>query len=171
MKSKRLALTAVTGALCAIVGTAAGIAGSSAATKSGSKAARADARHGPPGGPLRHAGGPPVHSEEVVLNKARDGFITVTTDGGIVKAVSGNELTITEGTKTVTYKDVAVTVPNDATVYRNGSKASLSDLEDGDHVVVHRSSEGAFVDAFDSQHWPRLGDRHGPPPPGVPPVR
>jgi hypothetical protein len=172
MKSKRLVLTAVIGALCAIVGTAAGIAGTSAATsKSAGKSARADGRPGPPGGPLRHAGGPPVHSEEVVLNKARDGFITVTTDAGIVKSVSGNELTITEGTKTVTYKDVTVTVAGNATVDRNGSKASLSDVDVGDHVVVHRSSEGTFVGAFDSQHRPRFGDRHGPPPPGAPPVR
>jgi hypothetical protein len=169
MKSKRVMLTVVIGALCAIVGTAAGIAGSSAATsKSSGKAARANGHPGPPGGPLRHAGGPPVHSEEVVLNKARDGFITVTTDAGVVKSLSGNELTITEGTKTVTYKNVTVTVPGNATVDRNGSKASLSALEVGDHVVVHRSSEGTFVGAFDSQHRPRFGEHHGPPPPGAP---
>jgi hypothetical protein len=169
MKSNRFMRTAVIGALCAAVGAGAGIAGSSAATtgKSSGKTAKASNRAGPPAGPFRLAGGPPVHSEAVVPNKAGDGFITVTTDSGTVKSVSGDQLTITEGTKTVTYKNVTVTVSSDATVYRNGAKAALSDLHAGDHVVVSQSSEGTFVGAFDSQHRPPFGGRpHFGPPPG-----
>jgi hypothetical protein len=176
MKSKRLLRTVTVGALCAVVGTGAGIAGSSAATSVKSKSSKsARASHdGRPGGPFRLAGGPPVHSEAVVPNKAGDAFITVTTDAGKVKSVSGDELTITEGTKTLTYKDVTLTIPSDATVYRNGSKESLSDLEAGDHVLVSRSSDGTFVDAFDSRHRPphpggprgRHGGPPGPPPAG-----
>jgi hypothetical protein len=154
MKPNRFVRTAVIGALCVVVGAAAGIAGGSAATggKSSSKSARAS-HFGPPG-PFRFGGGPPVHSEAVVPNKARDGFITVTTDSGTVKSLSGDQLTITEGTKDLTYKDVTLTIPNDATVYRNGAKADLGDLKDGDHVHVAKSSEGTFVDAWDSQHRP-----------------
>src|SRR5206468_7205510 len=139
-KYSQLVRTATIGFACAAIGTGAGIAGSSAATggKSSNKAASAGdlrgGRPGPPGpgGPFRLAGGPPVHSESVVPNKARDGFITVTTDAGTVKSVSGDQLTITEGTKTLTYKDVTITVPSDVTVYRNGAKAALSDLQAGD---------------------------------------
>jgi hypothetical protein len=170
MKSNRLTRTVMIGALCAVVGTGAGIAGSSAATSSKSKSARAS-HAGRPGGPFRLAGGPPVHSEAVVPNKAGDKFITVTTDAGKVKSVSGDELTITEGTKTLTYKDVTLTIPSDATIHRNGSKVSLSDLKEGDHVLVSQSSDGTYVDAFDSQHKPRdggPGGRHGGPPPGPP---
>jgi len=155
--------TAAIGAVCAIVGTGAGIAGSSAATKSKSstRSAAATDRPGAPGGPLRLGGGPPVHSEAVVPNKARDGFITVTTDGGAVKSVSGDQLTITEGTKTLKYKDVTLTIASDASVRRNGATAALSDLKAGDHVMVSQSSESTHVDAFDSQHRP-------PPPPHGP---
>jgi flavin-dependent dehydrogenase len=158
--------TAAIGAACAMAGTGAGIAGSSAATKSKSsnRSAAANDRPGPPGGPFRLGGGPPVHSESVVPNKARDGFITVTTDAGVVKSASGDQLTITEGTKTLTYKDVTLTIPSDATVRRNGTTAALSDLQAGDHVIVSNSSEATHVDAFDSQHRPR--PPHGPRPGG-----
>ena len=171
--------TVMVGALCAVVGTGAGIAGGSAATSSKSKSSSKSARFshfGRPGGPFRLGGGPPVHSEAVVPNKAGDKFITVTTDAGKVKSVSGDELTITEGTKTLTYKDVTLTIASDATVYRNGSKASLSDLKEGDHVLVSQSSDGTFVDAFDSEHRPPHpgpggpGGPHGDRPPGPPPT-
>jgi flavin-dependent dehydrogenase len=165
MRYTRLMRTAAIGAACAVVGTGAGIAGSSAAThsKSSGRSAAADDRPGPPGGPFRLGGGPPVHSEAVVPNKARDGFITVTTDAGVVKSVSGDQLTITEGTKTLTYKDVTLTITSDATVRRNGKEAALSDLQAGDHVMLSRSSEATFVDAFDNSHRPRPhgGPRRG----------
>jgi predicted RNA-binding protein len=172
MQSNRFIRTAAIGVLCAVVGTAAGIAGSSAATSSKSSSKSSRASHaGRPAGPFRLGGGPPVHSEAVVLNKAGDKFITVTTDAGTVKSVSGDQLTITEGTKNLTYKDVTVTVSSDATVYRNGAKAALSDLQAGDHVLVSQSSEGTFVGAFDSEHRPPHpgGPRSGPPP-GPPPA-
>src|SRR3954447_6200009 len=156
MTFKRMTRTALLGALCVVAGTSAGIAGSSAATsgKSSGNATKSTNRPAPPGGPFRMGGGRPVHSESVVPNKAGDGFITVTTDAGTVKSVSGDQLTITEGTKTLTYKDVTVTVPSDATVDRNGAKAAPGDLEAGDHVIVSRSSERTVVGAFDSQHQP-----------------
>lgn len=172
MKSNHLMRAAAIGALCAVVGASAGIAGSSAATAGKSASKSATASHlGRAAGLFGFAGGPPVHSEAVVPNRAGDKFITVTTDAGTVKSVSGDQLTITEGTKTLTYKDVTVTIPSDATVYRNGSKAALSDLQAGDHVIVSRSSDGTFVGALDSKHRPpHPGDRHNGPPAGPPPA-
>src|SRR5205085_6270131 len=59
-------------------------------------------------------GGPAVHSESVVLNKAGTAFENVTLDNGTVKSVSGDQLTITESANNVTYKDVTITVPSNA---------------------------------------------------------
>jgi hypothetical protein len=169
MKSKRITRLVAVGALCALVGTGAGIAGSSAATKSSSRSAHAREADGPAG--LRR-GGPPVHAEVVALNKAGTGFVTVTEDNGTVKSVSDDQLTITESARkadgsSVTYKDTTLTLPSDAKLRRNGETASLSDLRAGDHVHVASSSDGTFVDAFDSSHRPPHGP--GGPPPGGPP--
>ena len=168
MRSTRMARLGLVGALCALVGAGAGIAGSSAATKSSSKSAQARKADGPRG--LR--GGPPVHAEAVVLNKAGTGFVTVTEDNGTVKSVSGDQLTIAEsarkGSATVSYKDVTLAIPDDATIRRNGETASLGALKEGDHVHVASSSDGTFVDAFDSSHRPPPHGHGGPPPPGAP---
>jgi hypothetical protein len=170
MRSTRMARVAVVGALCALVGAGAGIAGSSAATKSSSTSAHARKADAPAG--LRR-GGPPVHAEAVVLNKAGTGFVTVTEENGTVRSVSGDQVTITESARkqdgsSVTYKDTTVTVPSDAKIRRNGETASLSDLKAGDHIHVASSSDGTFVDAFDSSHRPPRGGPGGPPPPGAP---
>jgi hypothetical protein len=178
-KSKTVRL-ALVGALCATVGAAGGIASSGAAKKSKSSTAKSTtttqngARRGPggPGG----AGGPgmhgrEVHAEAVVLNKAGTAFITETEDNGTVASVSGDQLAIKEGTKTVTYKTVTVTVPSDATVYRNGKKAALTALKTGDHVHVSQSSDGVLVFADDGTFRPdHDGHGHdGPPPAGSTP--
>src|SRR4051794_20598408 len=172
--------TLIVVALCAAVGAAAGIAGTAASPK-----------HSTPGttfrthgvrhfghGPFGHGrfGGPPVHVEAVVLNRAGDKFITLTEDSGKVKSVSGNDLTITEAIGNVTYKDVTVTVPSDARVGRNFKDAKLSDLKQGDRVHVEQSSDGTNVFAVDPSTMPPrpYGMHHdgrddddgaGPPPP------
>ena len=127
---------------------------------------------GPAGGP-GPLGGPPVHSEMVVPNKAGDGFITVTGDDGKVNSVSGSQLTITEGTEKATYKTVTLDVPSDATVVRDGDKAQLSDLQAGDQVHVSQSPENSFVFAADSAFQPKKQFRQHfkslmMPPPGAP---
>ena len=139
---------------------------------------------GPAGGP-GPLGGPPVHSEMVVPNKAGDGFITVTGDDGKVKSVSGSQLTITEGTEKATYKTVTLDIPSDATVVRDGNKAQLSDLQADDQVHVSQSPDGSFVFATDSafqqkmlkQFRQHFKDLPKPPsgvpggmPPGLPPA-
>jgi hypothetical protein len=168
--------------VCALVGALAGIAGSAAApSKKNGKPARVaprafGLRHfgpGGPGGPMG-PGGPAVHAEAVVPNKAGNGFITITTDGGTIKSVGGNDVTIDESVGTLHYKDATVTIPSDATVIRNHAKASVADLKEGDFVRVIASSERTIViaedAAFQKQERKRFRgfrgfDHHGPPPP------
>ena len=155
-------------AVCGLIGASAGMAGAGAATSSKSNTSSTQRNANRPGDGMRR-GGPPVHAEVVRLNKAGDAFITVTEDSGIVKSVSGNDLTITEGTKTVTYKDVTISIPDGATIKRNGETAQLSDLKEGDHVHVSQSSDGTVVMAGDDSFRPDRGG-HGGPPPGPPPA-
>lgn len=192
MKRPTIMRTAAVGAACALVGAGAGIAGSSASTNHTTKprmrpgaAGIAAVKSGMAIGPgfaigiPGDAAGPPVHSESVVPNE-KGGFDTVTMDRGTFSSLSGERLTITEGTKSATYKTVTLTIPSNATVYRNGEKAALSDIKSGDTVNVVKSPSGTVVNAFDAQHEPnfvihmrrqgpgpaikRAGE--GPPPPG-----
>jgi hypothetical protein len=145
------------GAVCALIGGAAGIAASSASSPTPTKAAGASAviAEGPGPrlgfGPVADAAGPPVHSENVVPNR-KGGFDSVTMDRGSFSSLSGDQLTITEGTKTATYKTVTLTIPSGATVRRNGDAAKLSDLKSGDTVMVLQSPQGTVVTAHDAQH-------------------
>jgi hypothetical protein len=145
------------GAVCALVGGAAGIAASSASSPAPTKAAGASAliaeRPGPPFGfgPLADAAGPPVHSVNVVPN-SKGVFDTVTMDRGSFSSLSGDQLTITEGTRAATYKTVTLTIPSGATVRRNGEDARLSDLKSGDTVMVLESPQGTVVTANDAHH-------------------
>jgi hypothetical protein len=152
------------GVVCAIAGGAAGIAGSSASSPGTPKPGdtgtliAGDGPMPPPGGPplLRprlgvDAAGPPVHSDTVVPNQ-KGGFDTITMDHGAFSSLSGNQLTITEGTKTATYKNVTLTIPANATVRRNDQAAHLSDIKSGDIVVVVQGPKGTLVDARDAKH-------------------
>jgi hypothetical protein len=82
----------------------------------------------------------------------KGGFDTVTMDRGSFSSLSGEKLTITEGTKTATYKTVTLTIPSGASVTRNGEAAKLSDLKSGDTVMVAQSPQGTDVAAHDAQH-------------------
>jgi hypothetical protein len=144
-------------ALCVVLGAAGGIATSGAATSKSRKSSATGS--GRPGGP---PGGRAVHEDAVVLNKAGTAFITATEDSGTVVSASGDQLTIKEGTKSVTYKTVTLTIPSGATVKRNGSTAQLSDLKAGDRVHVTQSSDGTTVFADDGTHRPQ-GPGYGPP--------
>ena len=154
---------------CGAIGAAAGIAGGVAAPAQKAAHAHARAAHAqgdrigglPPFGP----GGMEVHEEAVVLNKAGNGFITVTADNGSVQTVSGDQLTIKEGVGSVTYKTVTLTIGANAAVTRNFKTASLSDLQSGDHVHVASSSEGTTVHADDgSVRPPHIAPGMLPPP-------
>ena len=162
--------------LCVLVGATAGIASGSAATakKSSTKAKTSQSSSTAPGRPhVGRPGGPSVHEESVVLNKAGTAFITRTEDSGVVVSVSGSDVTIKEGTATVTYKTVTISVPSGATVVRNGAAATLADLKAGDRVHIDQSSDGANVFAGDASFKPAggpggPGGHGGPPPAGAP---
>ena len=164
------------GAACALAGSAAGIAVSSAATSNNNVPQRHVRRFfapfGPgPGGP----GGPgvpgklgafgfgrgPVHGDFVVPNSAGNGFVTVTLDNGKFKSLSGDQLTITEGTQTTTYKTVTLTIPSNATIVRDGQTAKLTDLASGDQVNVIQTPTATHVGAFSANFKQQLKQRFG----------
>lgn len=136
----------IVGLSCAGLATGAGAiatAGASTGHATG-HAARGD-HSGPPPGPPPLAGltGQAVHGQVVVPTKT--GFATVTFDRGVVKSVDGQQLEITEGTKTNTYQTVTVTVPANAIVRNDGSKSSLADVSAGEHVTVIQGPEKTCV--------------------------
>jgi hypothetical protein len=104
----------------------------------GGKHERSDDGRGPG---LRRA----VHAEAVVPFNGQ--FVTVTLDRGFVQKVEGKDLTIREGTKTLTYKTVTLTNPDGAKVRNDGKQANLSDLQAGEHVVVVQGPKGTKVRA------------------------
>jgi hypothetical protein len=97
-------------------------------------------------------------------------------DRGSFSSLSGDQLTITEGTKSATYKTVTLTIPSGATVRRNEAQAQLSDLKAGDEVNVLQGPKSTVVIANDAQHQLTLKPpviRHGDAPriaPGAPAV-
>lgn len=163
MKRKRLPYV-IAAVVCLAVGALAGIAGGSAATTH-TKAHRANSQAGHfarRGGPL--VGGPlPVHSVSVIPNKEGTAFDTVTLDNGTIQSVSGQELTVLEGTKKLAYKTAALAIPAGATVRRDGKTAQLGDLQKGDRVIVFANSDGTtVVNAGDSSFRPVDGMRIHP---------
>jgi hypothetical protein len=84
-----------------------------------------------------------VHGDLVVATK--NGFATVTLDRGIVQSLSGQQLTIKEGTKRATYKTVTLTIPTSARVRDNRHKATLADLKAGQRVLVVQAPRRTLV--------------------------
>ncbi len=124
------------GAVCAAAGAGAsaiataGAAGTTTATTSSSTGSTAAKHPAVRRALMRRA----VQGSVVVATKS--GFETVTFNRGFVQSVSGNQLTIREGTKKATYKTVTLTIPSGATVRDNGQAASLSQLTQGQRVGV-----------------------------------
>jgi hypothetical protein len=138
-----------------------------AITRRTTRAGNGPGEGGPRGGGPGGAGGA-VHSESVVLDKAGTAFITLTSDSGTVKSVeaSAGKLTILEAAKSVTYKEVTLTIPSGATVTLDGKSSALEHLAAGDEVHVSSSSEGTTVFATDSSFHPEGAHGFGGPPPG-----
>src|SRR5437899_1717864 len=106
MSKSLLIKAASVGGACAAIGAGAGILGTSAAATStppGNSATPANsampAKHHHRLGPLARA----VHADAVVPTKGGQ-FVQITLDRGLVKSVSGQQLTIAEGTRKHTYK-------------------------------------------------------------------
>ncbi len=140
-KHSRLMLVALS---CLALGAgASAIASAGATTGSSSTAAPSHGRHGLRAGGLRRLVKRTVHADLVIATK--QGFATVTFDRGKVASVSGQQLTITEGTKRATYKTVTLTIPSSARVRDNHQKASLSDLQAGQRVIVIQAPQRTLV--------------------------
>jgi hypothetical protein len=143
-KHARLLLVA---AGCAALGAgASAIATAGAATK---HSAQAGKRHGAHIRPGRRLAARAVHGNLIVATKT--GFVTVTFDRGAVKSVSGQELTLTEGTKKATYKTVTLTIPTTARVRDNRQKSTLAEVKAGQRATVVQTPKATFVIARTSR--------------------
>lgn len=80
-----------------------------------------------------------------VVVRTAHGFATATFDRGKVDAVSGQRLTITEGTRKAAYKTVTVTVPANAVVRDDRQKATLSAVKAGQRVLVLTAPRRTYV--------------------------
>jgi len=141
-RHSRLMLVAVS---CAVIG-----AGASAIASAGASTT-APARSAHPG--LRagrfHWAHRAVQGEMVV--KTKQGFVTVSFERGKVDSVNGQQLTLTEGTKTASYKTVTLTIPASARIRDNRKPATLSDLSPGQRVIVITAPKRTFVIAHTRQ--------------------
>jgi hypothetical protein len=149
-KHSRLVVVAV---MCVVVGAGASaiaVAGASTSTPARTGKAAHAGKASRAGG-LRRLAARSVHGELVVPSK--QGFVTVTFDRGKVDSVSGQQLTITEGTRKASYKNVTVTIPTTAIVRDDRQKASLSDLKAGQRVIVVQAPKRTLVVA----RTPRAG--------------
>ncbi len=137
-RHSRLLLVAV---CCVAAGAAiSAIASAGAATSSGSSSSASHTR--------AHRGGlrrlaRAVQGSAVV--RTADGFANVTFERGKVDSVSGQQLTITEGTRRASYKTVTVTVPTNAVVRDNRQKASLSNVKAGQRILVLTAPMRTYV--------------------------
>lgn len=83
----------------------------------------------------------------------RKGFVHVKVARGLVKSVSGNQLTLTEGTRKASYATVQLTLPARTRVRDNRQKATLSAVKPGQRALVVQAPKRALVIA----HTPRKG--------------
>ena len=89
-----------------------------------------------------------VHADAVVPQRGGT-FANVVYDRGTVKSVSGQDLTLTEGPGTATYKTVTITIPADARVRRARTRhATLTSLQAGDRVRVLQGPKHTLVRAI-----------------------
>ncbi len=143
LRHSRLMLVAVS---CAVIG-----AGASAIASAGASttATARSAHHGLRAGGMRRLDRRAVQGEFVV--KTKQGFVNVSFERGKVDSVSGQQLTLTEGTKTASYKTVTLTIPSGARIRDNRQPATLSDLTPGQRVLVFTGPKRTSVIA----HTPR----------------
>ena len=144
-RHSRLLLVAVccvaVGAGISAIATAGAATSSSASSSSGASHSAAKPP-GPRAGALRRLARA-VQGSAVVGTK--DGFATVTFQRGKVDSVSGQQLTLTEGTRKASYKTVTVTIPANAVVRDNRRKATLSAVKAGQRVLVLAAPKRTYV--------------------------
>jgi hypothetical protein len=128
-------VSAIASAGAATGGTAKGAAGGTAKGTAATKRARS--------GGLKRFAARAVSGDVVVRTKT--GFATVSFERGTVQSVSGQQLTITEGTAKASYKTVTLTIPANARVRDDRHKATLSDVKAGQRVLVLTAPKQTFV--------------------------
>lgn len=153
MTRSRLSRAIVVAATCGVAGAAVGLSSSAAATNH-------RAFHGPFGGPGWTRHGDVIHEVTVVPNSS-GAFDTLTIDSGKLTLISGDALTITEGTRTATYATPTITVPAGATVYLDGEASALGDLVGGDRVTITQDSDGTTTVVADAGHHDSTGSSGG----------
>jgi hypothetical protein len=151
MSNSLLVKVAAVGGACAAIGAGAGILGTSAATTGPSSASSTHSTHKTRRHGARSLLRRAVHAEAVVATKGGQ-FVQVTLDRGTVQSVSGQQLTITEGTKKHVYKTVTLTIPGNAIVRDDRRAAQLSDLKAGQRVLVAQGPSRTRVLARDPRH-------------------
>lgn len=129
--------SAIATAGAASTGTTTTTASGSGASSTNAKTARAR------GAGVRALERRTVQANVVVATKS--GFATVTIDRGFVQSVSGQRLTIREGTKKATYKTVMLTIPSNAKVRDNRQASTLSALTAGQRVAVVQAPQRTWV--------------------------
>jgi len=134
------------GSACAAVGAGAGILGTAGAATSNppSQSSQATKHHRHHRSLLLRA----VHADAVIPVKGGQ-FAQVTYDRGVVQSVSGQQLTVADGTLKHTYKTVTLTIPANAKVRDNKQTAQLSDVKSGQIVVVIQGPAHTWVMAHD----------------------
>jgi hypothetical protein len=133
------------GAACAAAGAGASAIATAGATGTSSTAKRSTAHPAAARAARRTILRRAVQGDVVVASK--NGFATVTLNRGFVQSVSGQQLTIREGTRKATYKTVTLTIPAGAKVRDNGKAASLSELSAGQRVGVVQGPKRTRVTA------------------------
>lgn len=138
----------IVAAACTAIGAGASAiatAGAASGTTSGATTATTTAKANRAGRLLsaRALASRAVHADAVIDTKS--GFVTVTLDRGFVESVSGQQLTIREGTKKATYKTVTLTIPSNAKVRDNKKTATLSALTAGERVWVLQGPNDTHV--------------------------
>jgi hypothetical protein len=142
-RHSRILIVAVS---CAVIGAGASAIATAGASTSPAKATGARASRVHRLRPWeRHA----VQGSVVISTK--QGFKTVTFERGTVQSVSGQQLTLAEGSATATYKTVTLTIPANADVRDNGQKSTLSNVTVGQRATVVTGPQNTFVFA----HTPR----------------
>jgi hypothetical protein len=135
-RHSRIALMAIS---CLALGAGAGAIASAGAAPSAARSHTKGARgHG-----WRKLARRTVHADLVVATK--HGFVNVTVDRGKVDSVSGQQLTMTEGTKKQNYRTITLTIPSSAKVRDDRQAAPLSALRSGQRVTVVTEPQRTLV--------------------------
>jgi hypothetical protein len=162
MFNRNLVRAGLTASACAVVGAGVGVAASAASPPHRVPASTTMTRAAGWRGWGGFYAAFPVHAEQTILDEAGTGYINQTVDDGTVSSLSGDQLAIKEGTPSMTYRTVTLSIPSAATVARDGHETPLINLRRGDFVVVRQSSDGTYVIAGDGSGsgWP-AGNGHG----------